>query len=418
MQLVKSQGPQNNKRMTKVCIVSGLGSISRKIHPFPARMAPEIALSGLRFLPEGGTVLDPMCGSGTVLCEALHQGHRAIGFDVDPLAVLISRVSTRSVDTARLAEVGDTIAGHAVRLQRTILHIPWIDGDEDTLRFTKFWFASEQRRALRSLVWLVMRMRGPVGDALRLAISKIIVTKEPCASLARDTSHSRPHRVTSANDYDVIQGFRRAVTQIVGELNRAPATCPAVVRLGDARRLPLSLTGRADLVVTSPPYGNAIDYLRGHRMALVWLGYNIPRLREMRRRSIGGQGTVEKKRFQRVVELAGELGLISDLDLGTRRRLLRFTQDMWTILEQIHRSLRPNGHAVLAVGNSSLKGMFIDNANMIATAAEWVGLKEISRYSREIPANHRYLPPPQTKCDLHLSRRMSEEVVLAFKKVR
>jgi SAM-dependent methyltransferase len=286
----KVKDPQNNKPMTKGTTMNGWGSVSRKIHPFPARMAPEIALRGLRFLPEGGTVLDPMCGSGTVLYEALHQGHRAIGFDVDPLAVLISRVSTRPVDTTRLSEAGNAIADHAVELQRTILHIPWIDGDEETLKFTKFWFARKQRCALRSLVWLVMRIRGPVGDALRLAISKIIVTKEPCASLARDTSHSRPHRVTLINDYDVIQGFRRAVTQIVGELNRNPTTYPAVVRLGDARRLPFWLTGRADLVVTSPPYGNAIDYLRGHRMALVWLGYSISKLREMRRRS-GGTGS-------------------------------------------------------------------------------------------------------------------------------
>ena len=67
-------------------------STQRPLHPFPARMAPEIAFEALSSLPEGSLVLDPMCGSGTVLQQSLIHGHQAIGFDKDPLAVLISRV--------------------------------------------------------------------------------------------------------------------------------------------------------------------------------------------------------------------------------------------------------------------------------------------------------------------------------------
>ena len=60
------------------------------VHPFPARMASEIAASTLQELPKGSLILDPMSGSGTVLRQSLLLGHRAIGFDLDPLAVLIS----------------------------------------------------------------------------------------------------------------------------------------------------------------------------------------------------------------------------------------------------------------------------------------------------------------------------------------
>src|SRR5690349_6889042 len=68
------------------------------VHPFPARMAPGIALD----IIEGGTdsmrVLDPMMGSGTVLALARARGHKAIGVDIDPLAVLIARVWTTAID--------------------------------------------------------------------------------------------------------------------------------------------------------------------------------------------------------------------------------------------------------------------------------------------------------------------------------
>src|ERR1700722_18679253 len=68
------------------------------IHPFPARMAPGIALAALRDSRKSLTVLDPMSGSGTVLAVAQAHGHRALGVDVDPLAVLLAGVWTRPLD--------------------------------------------------------------------------------------------------------------------------------------------------------------------------------------------------------------------------------------------------------------------------------------------------------------------------------
>src|ERR1700730_15819441 len=66
------------------------------IHPFPARMAPGIALDALGDRATALRVLDPMAGSGTVLAVARARGHHAIGVDVDPLAVLLARVWART----------------------------------------------------------------------------------------------------------------------------------------------------------------------------------------------------------------------------------------------------------------------------------------------------------------------------------
>jgi hypothetical protein len=72
------------------------------VHPFPARMAADIALRRLRRLSPNSLVLDPMAGSGTVLRTASDVGHRGVGFDLDPLAVLMARVWTRPVNPDRL----------------------------------------------------------------------------------------------------------------------------------------------------------------------------------------------------------------------------------------------------------------------------------------------------------------------------
>src|SRR5229473_8124664 len=81
------------------------------VHPFPARMAPGIALEILAKAKRPLRVLDPMAGSGTVLAVARSKGHRTIGFDIDPLSVLISRVWTTSIDTEEVrGKASDVLA--------------------------------------------------------------------------------------------------------------------------------------------------------------------------------------------------------------------------------------------------------------------------------------------------------------------
>jgi len=52
------------------------------IHPYPARMIPQIARKLIKLYSKpDDIVLDPFCGSGSVLAEA----NRAIGIDINPL---------------------------------------------------------------------------------------------------------------------------------------------------------------------------------------------------------------------------------------------------------------------------------------------------------------------------------------------
>src|SRR5712692_7663621 len=109
--------------------VGGIVVIAKSIHPFPARMAPELALAHLADLPEGQIVLDPMSGSGTVLRQASALGHLAYGFDVDPLAVLMSRVWTTAVDDATVEALFKDIMTDAKKAKSVSL--PWIDTDPE-----------------------------------------------------------------------------------------------------------------------------------------------------------------------------------------------------------------------------------------------------------------------------------------------
>src|SRR5437660_11765460 len=108
-----------------------LGSI-RHIHSFPARMASDIVLKQLNGLPAHTVVLDPMMGSGTVLRTAIDCGLRAIGRDVDPLAVLMARVWTTPLNTTYLRTFAVQLIQDAKSLHADDVILPWIDGDPES----------------------------------------------------------------------------------------------------------------------------------------------------------------------------------------------------------------------------------------------------------------------------------------------
>ena len=55
------------------------------------------------YCPENGIVLDPFSGSGVTIIEAISSGRRAIGFEINPLAVLITKSTLMHVNLNKLS---------------------------------------------------------------------------------------------------------------------------------------------------------------------------------------------------------------------------------------------------------------------------------------------------------------------------
>ena len=392
---------------------------TRTVHPFPARMAPELALNSLVSLPTNSVVLDPMAGSGTVLRQALSLGHNAIGFDMDPLAVLMSRVWTAHFDAdavrTELASVLEEVA--SVDLRR--VRLQW--QDEETLQFIRYWFGDHQRRDLTRVAFVFDRRRKSIRsdarraalDMLQVALSRIIVTKEQCASLARDTSHSRPHRVTLESSYDVVEGFKRSAVQLIARLAANQVANhehgKVTVALGDARSINL-LDSSVDAIMTSPPYLNAIDYMRGHRLSLVWLGHSIGELRGIRSSTIGAERSFDAQ-CSIADAIAASMCDLERLEPKHRRMVIRYAGDLERMMHQAARVLRKGGTATYVLGNSCLKETFIRNSDGVAKAGIQAGLSLAHVAERDLPAASRYLPVTQSGS---LSKRMRTETILTF----
>lgn len=381
-------------------------------------MAPGLALDSLSALKAGNVVLDPMSGSGTVLRQASDLGLSAKGFDLDPLAVLMSKVWTTAVCDDDIDAAYRDLRARAVSAKNWS-RLPWINENEETKTFISYWFdepqLSDLMRLAAALHDMTVNVTTPADkaavDVLRLNLSRIIVTKEQAASLARDTSHSRPHRVTRNSPYDVFSGYDRSLNAVRRRLIEAPPKGNASVTLGDARNLESIADKSVDAVVTSPPYLNAIDYLRGHRMALVWLGWTVPELRGIRSSSIGAErGMGSDLLIKGTVEIVASM--VSDSELSSRHEnmIQRYAHDLWRLLSEVARVMKQGSRATFVVGNSCLKGTFVKNAEGVATAARLFGLAEIARTERELPQGSRYLPTTVVS----LGKRMRTENVLTF----
>ena len=394
---------------------------AKSIHPFPARMAPELALANLSNLPAQQVVLDPMAGSGTVLRQASSLGHQALGFDMDPLAVLMSRVWTTAVDDAAIGTLLDDVIADTKRTGP--VRLAWMDDDAETTKFAEYWFGETQRQALRRLAATLDRYAADARtpdekacvEVLKLALSRIIITKDKGASLARDVSHSRPHKVMETNNYDVDDGYQRAVRTIRKRLSdEPPAIGAAAVTLGDARRLDSMKDGSVDLALTSPPYLNAIDYMRGHRLSLIWLGYRLKDLRAIRSNSIGSERSAdtagELEEYETMRNAMGDIGLLPSRFAGM---INRYVQDLYAMIRELARLIKIGGRATLVVGNSCLRGVFVKNAGAVEAGAGLLGLKLESAVERDLPQQSRYLPITGEGA---LGKRMRTEAILSFTK--
>ena len=392
----------------------------RHIHPFPARMAPEIALSKIDMLPNDAVILDPMCGSGMVLAQAARKGVFSIGFDLDPLANLISRVGSQKINEAcaRKALVELLKKAEELHKKRHFLRLPWIDNDEETLKFVDFWFASKQKNQLRILSHLLVNKpfcdEGDVIDLLKVAVSRLIITKEPKASLARDTAHSRPHKTITCNDFDVFCELPKSLDHVLKALQSDAISKNSETYLGDARNLTELEDNSVDAIITSPPYLNAIDYMRGHRLSLVWWGYSMSELREIRSTSIGAERMISEEVTQTFESLAEKLDL-KDVSSKNYNMLWRYFLDLTAQTAASARVLKKGGTAMYVIGNSNIKGVHIKNSELLKAAASVSHLKVISEKTREIPNNRRYLPI-SVHSKNSLATRMRTEHIIEFQK--
>ena len=307
-------------------------------HPYPARFIPQIPSTFIKlFTEEGETVLDPMCGCGTTLVEALLHNRNAIGNDLNPLAVLISKVKTTLINEEEFRDFNDKIS--SVSGMEGILKALWELKEEGKQKLYDF-----GRVALSASIW-------------------------------------------GGKDRDIERVFRKKVLSMQREMlamAEAVKNVPQIgVICGDARRLGVQ-SGSVDLIITSPPYVNALDYHRMHKDSMLWLDMDFSTFRK------------------------NEIGKHSRFS-GNRFRLLScYLGDMLRCMIEMNRALKKGKFCVIVVGNSRVEHELIESHKFLARMGSKIGFKPIKTLFREIDQRKKSNSPAIGK--------INEEYILVLQK--
>ena len=246
-------------------------------HAYPARAHPVTARRLVdAFAPARGLVLDPFCGSGTILIEAMLAGRDALGTDLNPLAVMLARAKTyprKAEATAALVAAAKEVAdfadarrkakqGATRRLPQEDVSVfaPHVLLEMDGLRAGIEKAPPEARPDL----WLVFS-----SILVKLSAKRGDTSDEP---MEKRVSAGYPARLFVRKTEELAERFR----EFAGLL---PTPVPrARVLLDDAGKLAKVDERSIDAVITSPPYVATYDYLAHHELRMRWLDLDMRRL--------------------------------------------------------------------------------------------------------------------------------------------
>lgn len=394
----------------------------KTIHPFPARMAPSIAWEHL-VSNKSLRVLDPMVGSGTTLTIARYLGHEAFGIDTDPLAVTIASAWSNNLEPAAIRNKANQILFKAEKefISLTTKTAYPKNCDTKTKEFIQYWFDLKNRKQLTALSKYISQLKDfKTKQIIWAAFSRMIITKSVGVSLAMDISHSRPHKVYSKAPCNAFDIFLKSVETVI---SNSPFTetkysnqPEAKIINGDSRIMPYP-SGYFDLIITSPPYLNAIDYFRASKLSLVWMGRSVNEIKKLRSNNIGSETILKEYQELHIKKACDAIGNIDSLPSREKGFTFRYLVEMDKVMKEISRVSKRNCKTIMVVGNSTLKNTYLSNSNAIIDLGSNYGLKLVKQTEREIPENKRYLPSPNHKTSgTELKSRMRTEVVIEFVK--
>jgi len=419
--------------------------LSHKAHSFPAKFPPQLPRKFIQELTNSGDIiLDPMMGSGTTLLEAYLQDRQAIGFDIDPLAILLTQVKLECYSVAELSTTGERIlkdASKTVRLYSDLLKAEKVKRfDAKTIEFLDYWFTIEVQLELLALLMEIEKVESvKTKDFFKLIFSSVIITKTGGVSLALDLAHTRPHKAKTifskngavlAGDENeekryLIKTLRSPLDEFGKKLNQnlrgviqsIPSGFIPKINSGSAQSLSLK-SNSVDLIVTSPPYAsNAIDYMRAHKFSLVWFGYSIETLTQKRKTYIGSEGFADLPAVKLPASVENLVAEISQKSKSKGVSLRRYYVEMALVLQEMFRVLKPQKAAIVVVGNSTLAGIDAQVDNSLVEIGKSFGFEVPMIGIRQLDRNRRMLPAGSSvDKQSQIQQRMHEEFVIGFYK--
>ncbi len=356
--------------------------LTHLIHKYPAKFIPEYPRWAIQKYAGDKTnlVLDPFCGSGTSNVEAKLAGYNSCGIDADPLARLLTKVKTTNLNEKKLQSAVETVLEDIESIKKE-KKIP-----NNYEPFEK-WFRPNVAQELLGLRNILDDITDKKTHDFLLACFSATIRKvsnaDPGLVLPKISKYMRIEEA-EGRTIDVIKTFSKILntnTKAITDFSKITSRSTTVKIIGTDSRKIKADDGSFSLAITSPPYLNAHDYVRAHKLELFWLQLikEKDELGELDKKYIGTEKFYAKEYADvptvGILELDKKIKLIQKVDKKRAYIVARFFLDMQTHFEEIHRILQDKGHYVMFVGNNIVRGNVIPTHQYLSDLAKKSGLK-------------------------------------------
>jgi methylase of polypeptide subunit release factors len=345
-------------------------------------MLPQIGIEILKELNiSTGKLLDPYCGSGSSFASALECGiTEMFGFDINPLAILISKAKYTKISIKKITEV-------KIKLRNQIFEFIKDEDNFKQLSLPKitninFWFSQEVLQNLN----VIKHFLDQIEDEKIKRFFRV-----PFSETVRECSYTRNNEfklykmkseaILTFNP-DVFGVYFKKVNDAIAiyENFYYPKLNNIKIDIQYSKFEPSKNT--FDVVLTSPPYGDSrttVAYGQFSTLSNEWAGIDYAR-------KIDGMlmgGVKSKELF-----LEGMIAeYITEINQENNKRALEvsaFYEDLGHSIDRIAQSINPGGKSVYVVGNRTVKKIQLPTDQFIAERFEKNCCKHLVTYKRAL----------------------------------
>lgn len=328
------------------------------IHPYPAMMMPLIARTMFdRYGKKNDTVfLDPYVGSGTTIVEAQYYGvKRAIGIDLNPLAILISRTKTEDIDL-------DCVKEKIKKYKTFIKNIKSYDETNFSIRDS--WFSKETISDLSKIKEFIKTIKNQSAkDFFNTCFSEVVrITSE--TRNGEFKLYRMPKKSLEKFNPDAINLFEEIINRNYDILSNKQYENKSIIELYNENIMDLpkhsDLCNSVDLIITSPPYGDShttVAYGQFSRLSNEWLDFEDAVTLD--KRLLGGKKIKDKSFGIKELDDAIEQIKINDKNFNRDRywEVVSFYNDYENSIKAIVPTVKKGGYVIFVVGNRRVRNV-------------------------------------------------------------
>jgi tRNA G10 N-methylase Trm11 len=387
------------------------------LHRFPGKFVPQVARELLNLLGlQAGQdiVLDPFCGSGTLLIEAAAAGINSIGFDIDSLAAFITEAKITPLTPRQLGEL------------RAFWRDPFSSGTApaplpDVVNLSH-WFTPTCAKQLAVLKGRALAIDDMHQRNFSLAILSSIVRRVSNADdQTQKTYVSGTLKKTPPLPEELFPAFMSRAIEGMSDYSRVCRQVP-VIQHADARDF--TVNNEISAVATSPPYIDSIDYVYNQMLEYFWL-YDIlgiesvDEIKKLRKQPMGFRKASVNEGLERIQMKSPSAAsilnpLVEQIEAVNHSEALNvvgYFQDFSDHLQAVSNVLGPGGKYALVVGESFIRGVTVPTPEILVSQFESFGFRMLGRCSYLIKRHYMKFPRREN------SRTIKIDHVLCFEKL-